>query len=222
MFLQHLGRRRPCGPDLVPGPEHRPGPGGDTAGQGEHSPWARLTLQQRLAGPFTSPSGPPPQAPQEAAHRETLQTRGPQQPAQQEGGLGTQGPQVRPGLLEAPIPTRWLLGGALPLGRGVAPRLQEMVGEGAGEHGDEGRGARGGLLGGGGGQDCHQGELVAHNLSPWLMRPRRAQGRQRPRLGPVVRVGVTRLPELRGCWVVDGRQTEGATGSGALNSAPGP
>lgn len=61
-----------------------------------------------------------------------------------------------------------------------------------------------------------------HNLSPWLMRPRRAQGRQRPRLGPVVRVGVTRLPELRGCWVVDGRQTEGATGSGALNSAPGP
>lgn len=66
---------------------------GTLAGQGEHSPWARLTLQQRLAGPFTSPSGPLPQVPQEVAHRETLQTRGPQQPAQQEGGLGTQGPQ---------------------------------------------------------------------------------------------------------------------------------
>ena len=66
---------------------------GTLAGQGEHSPWARPTLQQHLAGPFTSPSGPLPQVPQEVAHRETLQTRGPQQPAQQEGGLGTQGPQ---------------------------------------------------------------------------------------------------------------------------------
>lgn len=130
---------------------------------------------------------------------------------------------MRPGLLEAPIPTPWLLGGAPPLGRGVAPRLQEMVGEGAGEHGDEGRGAQGGLLGGGGGQDCHQGELGAPQPVPTAhAAKRRAQGRQRPRPGPVVRVGVTRLPELRGCWVVDGRQTEGATGSGALNSAPGP
>lgn len=213
MFLQHLGRRRPCGPDLVPGPEHRPGPGGDTAGQGEHSPWARLTLQQCLAGPFTSPSGPPPQAPQEAAHRETLQTRGPQQPAQQEGGLGTQGPQVRPGLLEAPIPTRWLLGGALPLGRGVAPRLQEMVGEGAGEHGDEGRGARGGLLGGGGGQDCHQGELVAPQPVPMAHEaetsPGQAETTSRPsgqgggyQAARAARLlGGGRAPDGRGNWL---------------------
>lgn len=131
---------------------------------------------------------------------------------------------VRPGLLEAPIPTRWLLGGAPPLGRGVAPRLQEMVGEG-----QESVGMRAGVPGGGvssgwggGGQDCHQGKLGAPQPIPTAHAAEsRAQGGQRPCPGPVVRVGVTRLPELRGCWVVDGRQTEGAAGSSTLDSAPG-
>lgn len=134
---------------------------------------------------------------------------------------------VQPGLLEAPIPTCWLLGSALPPGRGVAPRLQEMVGEGAEERGDEGRGARGGgLLRGSRGQDCLQGELGAPQPVPTAHAAEsRAQGGQRPHPGPVVRAGgeaVTRLPELRGCWVVDGHQVEEAAGSGRLSSAPGP
>ena len=87
---------------------------------------------------------------------------------------------MQPGLLEAPIPTCWLLGGALPPGRGVVLRLQEMVGEGAAKHGDEGRGARG--------RGVSSGEAEAktaskeswgpYNLSPWL-----TQQRTEPRVG---------------------------------------
>lgn len=89
---------------------------------------------------------------------------------------------MRPGLLEAPIPTRWLLGGAPPLGRGVAPRLQEMVGEGQESVGMRAGVPGGGLLGvGGGGQDCHQGELGAPQPIPTAHAAEsRAQGRQSP------------------------------------------
>lgn len=68
----------------------------------------------------------------------------------------------------------------MPPGRGVVLRLQEMVGEGAAKHGNEGRGARG--------RGVSSGEAEAktaskeswgpYNLSPWL-----TQQRTEPRVG---------------------------------------
>lgn len=134
---------------------------------------------------------------------------------------------VQPGLLEAPIPTCWLLGGALPPGRGVVLRLQEMVGEG-----QQSMGMRAGVPGAraspqgrrrprlpprraGGPTTCPHGSRSREQS------PERAETTSRPR-GRGGGEAVTRLPELRVCWVVDRHQVEEAAGSGHQSSVPGP
>lgn len=120
-------------------------------------------------------------------------------------GQGTQRPWCGLGSQRPPSPPGGCLGCSA-LRQGSGPQAAGDGGGGAGDVG-EGRGAPGGSprVGGRGPRLPSAGELGAPQLHPHSSRAvEQSPGGQRPCPGPVVRWGPSRLPELRGCWVVDG------------------